>query len=63
MGFDVILGLACVLTGAIGLLLVLGDARVQVGQAYSVLAAIVLVVGGFGLAFASVMRPRQRRSR
>lgn len=63
VGFDVLLGLACVLTGAIGLLLVLGDARVHVGQAYSVFAAILLVVGGFALAFASVVRPRQRRSR
>jgi hypothetical protein len=63
VGIDVILGLACVLTGVSGLLLVLRDMGVHAGLAYSVLTAILLVVGGFGLAFASVVRPRQKRSR
>jgi hypothetical protein len=63
VGFDVILGLACALTGVIGLLLVLGDAGIHVGLAYSVFTAGLLIVGGFGLAFASVVRPRQKRSR
>jgi hypothetical protein len=63
MGVDVILGLACVLTGLTGLLLVLRDAGLQVGQAYSVITSVVLIVGGFGLAFISVVRPRQKRRR
>jgi hypothetical protein len=63
VGVDVILGLACVLTGLTGLLLVLRDAGVHVGQAYSVIASVVLIGGGFGLAFISVMRPRQKGRR
>ncbi len=63
VGVDVIMGLACVLTGLTGLLLVLRDAGIHVGQAYSVITSVVLIVGGFGLAFISVVRPRQKGRR
>jgi hypothetical protein len=63
LGPDVALGLVCAATGLAGMLIVLRDSGVHVGQAYAVLTSVVLIVGGFSLAFVSVGRPYKGRWR
>jgi hypothetical protein len=63
MGVDLILGLACILTGVIGLLFVLVEDGVYKGLFYSLFAAAVLIIGGYNLALATVARPRRHRRR